>query len=132
MSSSCAFKILIADDYPAIRERLSSLIRDAYNAVIIEEAANTDELIQKALASEWDLVISDISMPGEGGITALRRIKKLKPSLPVLVMSTHSYNEYAKETLSAGAYDYISKDDIPYRLNGLIRQIFSEDLSLPA
>ncbi|MBX3255056.1 MAG: response regulator transcription factor [Chitinophagaceae bacterium] len=123
MTASSGLKILIADDFPPIRERLSSLIREGYPSVIIDEAADTDGLIQKALTEEWDLIISDISMPGAGGVKALRRIKKIKPSLPVLVISTHAYMPYAKEILSAGATGYLTKDDIPLNILNVVEQI---------
>lgn len=118
-------RILIADDYPAIRERLIYLLKEAYPAVIIGEASDTDGLIQKALNGEWDLVISDISMPGAGGIKALRAIKNAKPALPVLIVSTHPYTPYAKEVHSAGASGYLAKDDIPLYIVEVVEQIIS-------
>lgn len=125
MSPKPNLKILIADDYPPIRERLIFLLKEAYPSVTIEEASNTDELIHKALTDDLDIVISDISMPGAGGIKALRTIKEVKPGLPVLIVSTHPYTPYAREVLSAGAAGYLPKDDIPLYIVDVVEQIIS-------
>ena len=74
---------------------------------------------------EWDIVIMDISMPGRSGLELLRELKEAKPSLPVLVMSTHSEELFAVRMFRAGASGYITKAAAAERVVEAIRTILS-------
>ena len=71
-------KILIADDHVIIRKGLKLILKEELPSVKTEEATDTHDLIEKALNGEWDIIISDISMSGEGGLSALSKIKQKK------------------------------------------------------
>lgn len=118
-------KILIADDHAILRERLVQILTEEFPSIYIGEAIDTLSLINQALAEDWDMIISDISMPGEGGIKALRQIKKAKPAVPVLMVSTHPYDPYAKEAIALGAAGYLNKQDIPLHLVDIVQQIIT-------
>ena len=76
----------------------------------MEEASNAEELINKTLTGNWDVVITDLSMPGRSGLDALRQIREAHPKLPVLVLSMHPEDQYAIRVLKAGASGYLNKD----------------------
>lgn len=103
-------RILIADDHEIVRKGLKQILIEHYGDVLIEEASNGEILVEKALAEDWDIVISDISMPKMNGLEALRRIKEIKPEIPMLMLSVHSEDQYALRVMKAGAHGYMTKD----------------------
>ncbi len=113
-------KVLIADDHAIVRRGLKQLLLEEYPSAIIEETADAENLVSKAIQGEWDLVICDLSMPGRSGLDALRQIRQASPSLPVLIMSMHPEDQYAVRVLKAGASGYLSKESIH---NELIRAV---------
>ena len=70
-------RILIADDHAFIRKGLTQILTDEFASIYIEEAEDTPSLIKLAFEKPWDLIISDISMPGGGGLEALGVIRSL-------------------------------------------------------
>jgi len=67
-------------------------------------------MIKSILSASWDVVVSDLSMPGRSGLDALQQIKHSFPNLPVLILSIHPEEHYALRVLKAGASGYLSKD----------------------
>ena len=113
-------RIIIADDHPVVMQALKKIVEEEFPGVYVEEVSNTLSLLDKALHEEWDLVISDLVMPGGGGLVALKKIKAVKKKLPVLILSTYPADQYAARLIKAGAEDFICKDTLP---GGLIKSI---------
>ncbi|MEI6703469.1 MAG: sigma-54 dependent transcriptional regulator [Deltaproteobacteria bacterium] len=100
-------KILIVDDELSMREFLSILLeREGYDVSVAENAEEALRLMQLSL---FDLVLSDVQMPGLSGIELLSRIKQLSPETGVLMITAFSAAEQAVEAMKLGAYDYIAK-----------------------
>jgi two-component system response regulator PilR (NtrC family) len=100
-------RILIVDDELSMREFLSILLeREGYEVVV---ASNADEALGHLEGSFFDLVISDVQMPGLNGIELLARTKKVAPDTAVLMITAFSTSEQAVEAMKLGAYDYITK-----------------------
>ncbi|MBS1748763.1 MAG: response regulator transcription factor [Bacteroidetes bacterium] len=118
-------KILIADDHEFIRNGIKQILFDEFDLLHVEEAADTEELLNLAFADEWDIIISDISMPGKGGIEALQIIKEQSPSVPVLLLSIYPEDQYADKVLAAGASGYLNKDSAPNDLVAVVKTILS-------
>jgi DNA-binding NarL/FixJ family response regulator len=116
-------KILIADDHSIVREGLKQVLADTPDMVVSDEAASTEEALRKALEGDFDMVVLDISMPGRGGLDALKQIKSQKPKLPVLILSMYSEEQYALRVLKAGAAGYLTKESAPDELIGAIRKV---------
>ncbi len=72
-------KVLVADDHAIVRKGLKQILLDEYPFGEIEECANAEELVQKANDGKWDVIISDISMPGRSGLEALHQIRSSHP-----------------------------------------------------
>lgn len=102
--------ILIADDHDIVRKGINAVLLSAYPSAIIEEAENGDELFKKVMDREWNLIITDVTMPGRSGLEVLAQIKEFYPRSPVLVLSMHPENQYAIRVLKAGAWGYINKN----------------------
>jgi len=103
-------RILIADDHEIIRKGLKQILLEEFSFAHIEEASDGDILLAKTVNGKWDIVISDISMPGMNGLEALKRITQLFPGLPVLILSIHPEEQYTYRILRAGAAGYLCKD----------------------
>jgi len=104
--------ILIADDHAIVRKGLRHLLLEEYPSAVIEEVTDAESLVLKSIATEWDVVICDLSMPGRSGLDALIQIKQASPKLPVLIMSMHPEEQYALRTFRAGASGYLNKESI--------------------
>ncbi len=116
-------RILIADDHAIVRKGLAQLIRDEFASAEIAEVGDAEELISKVSDKDWDIVVCDLSMPGRSGLDALRQIKQMYPSLPVLIMSMHDEDQYALRVLKAGASGYLGKDNIHEDIIKAIRTV---------
>jgi two-component system invasion response regulator UvrY len=103
-------RILIADDHQIVRRGIRQILVEGLPFPEIAEASDTSSLIEKALANDWDIIISDLSMPGGGGLEAIREIKKVKPKQPILIVSIFPGEQYAVKVLSIGAAGYLNKD----------------------
>lgn len=117
------YRILIADDHQTIRQILKGMLLDEFPQVYIEEAADSSALIDLAFAKDWNLIISDLVMPGGGGLFAMEKIKQQKPDVPVLIISTHPSDQYEKLVIAAGAEEFISKSNLSERLVPSIKRI---------
>lgn len=118
-------RIIIADDHSFIRLGLIQILRDEYPSVVITEVSDGNSLIQEVSLHDFDLVISDLDMPGGGGLGALEQIKLIKPNLPVLILSIFTEDLYALRVLKAGAAGYMNKNAAPYELIKAIERIHS-------
>jgi len=106
-------RIVIADDHALIRKGLIQVLQKEFPSAVIEEAGDAEELMKKVLAQKWDLVITDISMPGKSGLDIIAEIRQHFPHLPVLVLSMLPEEQYAIRALKAGAWAYLNKLSAP-------------------
>jgi len=116
-------KILIADDHVLLRRYLRQILLEEFPLSLIEEVENGQELLEKAMSDQWDLIISDISMPVMSGLEALRQIRVHFPTLPVLLLSIFCDEQYASTALKAGASGYLCKERAQDELISTIQQI---------
>ena len=105
-------KILIADDHAIVRKGLKQILLEEYPSATIGEASDAEGLLVEVINNKWDIVISDMNMPGRSGLDALSQIKQAAPQLPVLIMSMYPEDQYALRVLKAGAAGYLGKDSI--------------------
>jgi DNA-binding NarL/FixJ family response regulator len=120
-------RIIIADDHPVVMQALKKIIEEEFPGVYVEEATDTLTLLEKVSGDTWDLVISDLAMPGGGGFFALKKIKASKKKLPVVILSTYPAEQYGPRVLKAGAEDFISKDSLPGGLIKVVRRILGAE-----
>jgi two-component system, NarL family, invasion response regulator UvrY len=102
-------RMLIADDHSIVRAGLKQILLEEFPSALIEEVSDAETLLKKTFTAEWDVVISDLSMPGKSGLEALAQIKQQVPKLPVLILSIHPEEQYALRVLKAGASGYLNK-----------------------
>lgn len=118
-------KVLIVDDHAIVRRGMISLLREHFRDVETGEEENAKAGLQRATAEPWDMVVVDISLPGRGGLDLIQDIKREKPSLPILVVSTHSEKDYALRALKSGAAGYVSKQSAPDMLVEAVRRVIA-------
>ena len=116
-------KIIIADDHRFIRLGLIQILKDEFPGIEIIETADGESLVKEVRQQDFDLVISDLDMPGRNGLEALEQIKQIKPHLPVLILSIYADELYAIRVLRAGAAGYLNKNSAPYELVTAIQRI---------
>lgn len=116
-------RFLIADDHAIVRRGLVDVLREEFPSAEVIEANDAESLFKTTLKGEWDLIISDLSMPGKGGLEILYDIKRHFPAIPVLILSIHAEELYGTRVLRAGASGYLNKDAPPTELVKAIRWI---------
>lgn len=113
-------QILIIEDEAAIRRVLSKILTEESDTYNVNEAEDGLSGIEKIKKEDYDLVLCDIKMPKMDGVEVLEAIKKLKPEIPVVMISGHGDLDTAVNTMRLGAFDYISK---PPDLNRLLNTV---------
>jgi DNA-binding NarL/FixJ family response regulator len=103
-------RFLIADDHAIVIQGIKHLLISEYPSSFIQEVSDAESLIEKVVKEKWDLVISDLNMPGRTGLDALKQIRETHPKLPVLIMSMYSENQFGVRAIKAGASGYLGKD----------------------
>ena len=116
-------RILIADDHSVVRKGLKQILLEGFPTAYIDEVPDAEEMIKKIMQFPWDVVISDLSMPGRSGLEALQQLKQINPKLPVLILSIHPEDQYALRVLKAGASGYLSKDMAPDELVNAVQRV---------
>jgi two-component system, NarL family, invasion response regulator UvrY len=117
--------ILIVDDHPSFRRGVKEILTEELASAKIGEAGDAQEMLDLLRRKKWDLVIMDISMPGQTGPEALKALKEASPSLPVLVLSMHPEDQYAIRMFKAGADGYLTKASAPSELVSAIKKVMA-------
>jgi two-component system, NarL family, invasion response regulator UvrY len=118
-------RVLIADDHEIVRRGLKQILLEGFSFAHIEEAFDCPSLVEKALSAQWDIIVSDLAMPGGGGLEALKQIRQQIPNLPVLILSIYPEDQYALRVMKAGAAGYLNKDAAPEELVTAVNRILS-------
>jgi two-component system, NarL family, invasion response regulator UvrY len=118
-------RILIADDHEIVRRGIKQILQEGLSFPEIGEAADTPTLIRKATSESWDIVISDLSMPGGGGIEAITAIRLEKPQQRILIVSIYPEEQYAVRVFRLGASGYLNKDAATEELLKAVQVILS-------
>lgn len=113
-------RILIIEDEAAIRRVLTKILSEENDSYIVEDAEDGVSGFEKIKANDYDLVLCDIKMPKMDGVDLLEAVKKIKPEIPMVMISGHGDMETAIQTMRLGAFDYISK---PPDLNRLLNTV---------
>ena len=116
-------RILIADDHAIVRRGMKQILLEQYPSADIAEAGDAETLVAQVVEGGWDIVITDMNMPGRSGLDALHQIKQIDPALPVLIMSMYPEDQYALRVIKAGASGYLGKETIHDNLVNAIETV---------
>ncbi len=116
-------RILVADDHAIVRQGLKQIVADTTDLVVTGEASRGREVLERVSEDDYDVVLLDITMPDKSGLEVLEELKRLRPKLPVLILSMHPEEQYAIRALRAGASGYVTKEGVPDELITAIRKV---------
>lgn len=127
---SAKLKIMLADDHAVVRMGFRLLLGGAPDLEVVAEAESGEQACKVFPETHPDVVIMDISMPGIGGLEALKRILSKQPDARVLMLSAHDDTIHPKRALEAGALGYLSKRSAPEALITAVRQVANRKIFL--
>jgi DNA-binding NarL/FixJ family response regulator len=103
-------RILIVDDHEVLRDGVKRIFDKQPGALVFGEAGTVQEALKLVREQDWDVVVLDLSLGGRSGLEILKELKQIRPKLPVLILSMHSEEQFARRAFRAGAAGYITKD----------------------
>ncbi|MDH5567725.1 MAG: sigma-54 dependent transcriptional regulator [Myxococcales bacterium] len=127
-------RILVVDDEPVVRESIHDWF--SHDDYPIEMAASGAEAMQKIQESSWDILLTDVKMPGMDGLELQQKVNKIAPDVTVIIMTAYASVDSAMQAIKEGAYDYVTKPLDPEDLEQIIkracehRQLVRENLNL--
>lgn len=116
-------RVMVVDDHAVVRKGYQMLIEEHGNIQVVCEAPDADTAYQLYKKHAPDVVVMDISMPGRGGIDAIRQLRMWDPSARILVFSMHANAAYALQAFRAGAKGYVTKSSDPELLATAIESV---------
>jgi DNA-binding NarL/FixJ family response regulator len=121
-------RILIVDDHPTTRLGLKALLNREPDFIVCDEAGDVSQAHAAVDACHPDLVLTDLTLPGKGGLEFIRELHKAHPQLPVLVVSMHDEEIYAERALQGGARGFVMKSDDGRNLVAAVRQVLRGEI----
>jgi len=114
--------VFIVDDHAIFREGLKRVLSTVPDMTVVSEAGDGSDAIERINQNACDVVVLDLGLPGVSGLDVLQILKGKYPSLPILVMSIHTEEEYAVMVVKAGGSGYLTKESVPGDLIKAIRK----------
>jgi two-component system invasion response regulator UvrY len=118
-------RILLVDDHPIVRHGIKQVLTDAFDPAQVGEAANAEEGLSEVRSTDWDILVLDLTLPGTSGLDLLKDLRRERPTLPVLVLSMHPADQFARRAINAGASWYLSKDTPPTELVKAVSELIA-------
>lgn len=123
-------KIMLVDDHAIVREGYRALLERQADMQVVAEASDGEEAYHRFKECSPDVVIIDLSMPGQGGLEAIRRIHHRQPNARILVFSMHQNAVFALQATRAGAKGYVTKSSPPEVLLRAVYEVHQGKLAL--
>ena len=118
-------RILLVDDHPIVRQGIKQVLSSAFHPAAVGEAANAEQGLSEIRNTDWDVLVLDLSLPGTSGLDLLKDLRRERPGLPVLVLSMHPPDHFARRALNAGASGYLTKDSAPAELVRAVGEVIA-------
>ena len=117
-------KVLIADDHRVVREGLAAILKTKENIVVVGEAQDGQEAVEKASSLMPDVILMDVSMPRMSGVEATRQIKRTFPHVGIIALTMYDEQQYIFDLVRAGATGYLLKDTDSAQIVAAIRAVY--------
>jgi DNA-binding NarL/FixJ family response regulator len=124
-TTATPIRVVLADDHDLVRSGIKALLATVEGVQVIAEARNGNELLQLLETVHPDVVMTDISMPGMDGITAIAEIHNRHPEVRVIVLSMYDTVDFVKRAVANGACGYLMKDAPPFELEQALRSVMA-------
>jgi DNA-binding NarL/FixJ family response regulator len=125
-------RILVVDDYEAVRKGICAILSSRLDIEVCGEAANGREAIQKARELNPDLIILDITMPLLDGKSAAREIRKFMPDVPILFFSMHDSEQVMQQARAIGVQGFVIKTQAAKTLLNAVDALINKQTFFPA
>jgi DNA-binding NarL/FixJ family response regulator len=116
-------RVLVCDDHAVVREGIRHVLAGEPGFEVVAEAANGEQALALAREHRPDVVVLDVTMPGESGLRVAPKLRAAVPAARVLIMSMHENAEYVREGVRAGASGYLLKDSAAAELRLAVRAV---------
>ena len=121
--SDTPISVIVVDDHAVVREGIRSVLAAKPEFEVLGEAADGAEAMVLAERHQPDVVVLDVTMPGESGLQVAARLRQRLPTVRVLILSMHDRTEYVLEAVRAGASGYLLKDATPAEVRDAVRTV---------
>jgi two-component system, NarL family, invasion response regulator UvrY len=118
-------RILIADDHPIVRQGMGQLLIKEFPDAAIDEADSGLQATQMVRDQDYAIVLLDLSLPDKSGLDCLEDFKRLRPAMPVLVLSMYEESQFASRVMKAGASGYLHKQRAAAEILNAVRKVLS-------
>ena len=118
-------RVLLAEDQAMVRGALSALLSREQDIEVVAEVARGDEVVQAALASQPDVALLDIEMPGGDGLAAAQALQKARPSCRSVILTTFGRSGYLRRAMESGAVGFLLKDAPAAELAVALRRVMA-------
>jgi two-component system invasion response regulator UvrY len=118
-------RILLVDDHPIVRHGIKQVLAGAFHPAVVGEAASAEEGLSEARNHDWDVMVLDLTLPGSSGLDLLKDLRRERPTLPVIILSMHPADQFARRAMNAGASGYLTKDSPPTEIIRAIGHVMS-------
>lgn len=116
-------RVALADDHAVVRRGLEEILRAEPDMEVGGVAADGAELLDLVRRRSFDVVLLDITMPGQSGLEIIRSLKQERPGMPVLVLTMHAEDQFGVRAMRAGAAGYLTKESAPDEMVRAIRRV---------
>ena len=121
--SDAPISVIVVDDHAVVREGIRAVLAAKPEFEVLGEAADGAEAMVLAERHQPDVVVLDVTMPGESGLQVAARLRQRLPTVRVLILSMHDRTEYVLEAVRAGASGYLLKDATPAEVRDAVRTV---------
>jgi two-component system invasion response regulator UvrY len=123
MNVAPPLRLMLVDDHPIVRRGVRDILLGAFPSAVIGEVSSGGSALTLLGDDRWDLVVLDLTLPDESGIDVLKRIRERQARLPVLVLSMHAADQFARRAILAGASGYLTKDAADVELVNAVSRV---------
>lgn len=120
-----SLQFLIVDDHSIVRNGLKQILADTFPEARVIEAGDAKQALERVTKEKIDVVLLDISMPGQSGLDVLKQIKGIQSETKVLILTMHPEDQYAVRVLKAGASGYLTKDSASEEVGNAVKKILA-------
>lgn len=118
-------RVLIVDDHPVVRHGLHNMLKSTDDIAVVGEAGGGTEVLEKVSLLNPDVILLDIRMPGLTGLQVVERLQQKHEDVKIIILTSHSDDEYIFGALQAGAHGYLLKSVAHEKLADAVRTAYS-------
>ncbi len=120
-------RVLLAEDQAMVRGALAALLSREQDIKVVAEVARGDEVVEAALATQPDVALLDIEMPGGDGLAAAQALRKALPSCRSVILTTFGRSGYLRRAMESGAVGFLLKDAPASELAVALRRVMKNE-----